>query len=224
MSIPKTNSHFDQSATTWDDNPARIALMKAVGTAILRDVQPATDVKVLDYGCGTGLVGLFLLPHVAEVTGADNSQGMLAVLQQKIRTGRLKNMRTLRLDLETDPLPGERYDLIVSSMTLHHIRDVEQVLRAFHDLLAAGGRLAFADLDTEPGDFHPPEVAGSVHHHGFDRGELTSRLCELGFKDVKHSTAFTVRKPVASGGERDFPVFLITARKMASAAVGRNTR
>lgn len=58
MSQRKT-SHFDQAAATWDDNPSRIGLMKAVGEAILRQVQPTAEMDVLDYGCGTGLVGLF---------------------------------------------------------------------------------------------------------------------------------------------------------------------
>ena len=55
-------SHFDQAAATWDDNPMRIALMKAVGEAILREARPTKNMDVLDYGCGTGLVGLYLLP------------------------------------------------------------------------------------------------------------------------------------------------------------------
>jgi SAM-dependent methyltransferase len=95
MSRRKT-SHFDQAAPTWDDNPSRIALMKAVGEAILRQVQPTAEMDVLDYGCGTGLVGLFLLPHVGSVTGADNSAGMLDMLRKKIEGGGLGNMRAVR--------------------------------------------------------------------------------------------------------------------------------
>jgi predicted TPR repeat methyltransferase len=57
MNQAKT-SHFDQAAATWDDNPSRIALMKAVGEGILREVQPTKSMDVLDYGCGTGLVGV----------------------------------------------------------------------------------------------------------------------------------------------------------------------
>jgi tRNA (cmo5U34)-methyltransferase len=99
-----TTSHFDQAAATWDDNPMRIALMRAVGEAILREARPTKDMDVLDYGCGTGLVGLYLLPTVRSVTGADNSAGMLEVLRKKIKDGGLENMQTMRLDLEHDPL------------------------------------------------------------------------------------------------------------------------
>lgn len=211
-----TISYFDQAAATWDDNPSRIALMKAVGETILREVQPTRKMDVLDYGCGTGLVGLFLLPHVGSVTGADNSVGMLEVLRQKIRGGSLANMRTVHLDLENDPLPTDRYDLIVSSMTLHHIADTGKVLGACYQLLNSRGMLCVADLAPEPGTFHPPEVAHSVHHHGFDPEELATQLSRLDFRHTKHITAHSVRKPVAGGAERDFPVFLIIARRELS--------
>jgi ubiquinone/menaquinone biosynthesis C-methylase UbiE len=212
MSRRKT-SHFDQATATWDDNPSRIALMKAVGEAILRQVQPTAEMDVLDYGCGTGLVGLFLLPHVGSVTGADNSAGMLDMLRKKIGGGGLGNMRAVRLDLEHDPVPIDRYDLIVSSMALHHIADMDRILGAFHELLHPQGFLCLADLDTEPGTFHTSDVAPSVHHHGFDRAGLKARLSEIGFHDAKDVTAHTLRKPVENGGEREFPVFLITARR-----------
>ena len=113
-----TTDYFDQSAATWDDEPRRIALMKAVGEAILREARPTKGMDVLDYGCGTGLVSLFLLPHVHTVTGADNSPGMLDVLRSKIAQGGIQNMKAIRLDLEHDPLPKDRYQLIVTSMTM----------------------------------------------------------------------------------------------------------
>ena len=78
-------SRFDQSAATWDNKPERIALAKAVGEAILREAKPTGDMDILDYGCGTGLVSLFLLPHVHSMTGVDSSSGMLDVLNKKIQ-------------------------------------------------------------------------------------------------------------------------------------------
>jgi ubiquinone/menaquinone biosynthesis C-methylase UbiE len=206
-------SYFDQAAATWDDNPARIALMKAVGEAILREAQPTREMDVLDYGCGTGLIGLFLLPHVASVTGADNSSGMLDILRKKIDAGGLTTMRAVRLDLEHNPLPCQRYHLIVTSMALHHMVDTEKVLRACYQLLKSTGVLCIADLDTEPGLFHTPDMDHGVQHHGFDRAKLKSILARIGFVDARDVTAHTLRKPVDGGAERDFPVFLLTAER-----------
>lgn len=206
-------SYFDNAAATWDNEPRRIALMTAVGEAVLRETRPSKAMDTLDYGCGTGLLSLFLLPHVRSVTGADSSHGMLEVLQKKIVESGIKNMSVVRLDLQHDHLPAERYHLIVTCMTLHHVADTDRVLKAFYELLLPGGTVCIADLDTEPGIFHTAEAAGSVHHHGFDRDELKSRLEEIGFEHVRDVTAHTVRRPVANGDERDFPVFLATASR-----------
>jgi 2-polyprenyl-3-methyl-5-hydroxy-6-metoxy-1,4-benzoquinol methylase len=212
MSDIKTN-RFDQSAATWDAEPRHVELAKAVGEAILRHVQLTRDMEVLDYGCGTGLLGLFLLPHVRSVTGADSSPGMLQVLENKIRAVSLQRMRTERLDLQHDPVPESRYHLITANMVLHHIDQTDALLAAFHWMLLPGGILAISDLDTEPGLFHGPEVIESVYHHGFDRQMLRDHLCQTGFVDVKDMTAHVIRKPIAKGEIREFPVFLIVGHR-----------
>ncbi|GMU22603.1 MAG: hypothetical protein AMXMBFR13_26880 [Phycisphaerae bacterium] len=205
------NSYFDDAASTWDGEPRRIELMKAVGEAILREARPSHDMDVLDYGCGTGLVSLFLLPHVRSVTGADSSAGMLEVLRKKIGEGGIQNMSVMSLDLEHGPVPPQCFHMVVASMTLHHVMDIDRVLRAFYELLLPGGTLCLADLDTEPGLFHTPE-AGRVHH-GFDRGQLKKQLAAIGFSEVRDVTAHTIRKPVEDGQEREFPVFLIIGKR-----------
>ncbi len=202
-------NHFDQSAAGWDAEPRRVELAKAVGEAILRQVQPTRGMDVLDYGCGTGLLGLFLLSHVRSVTGADSSSGMLQVLDDKIRVGGLQRMRTQKLDLGRDPIPDSRYHLIVVNMVMHHVDPIETLLTAFYKMLLPGGTLAIADLDTEPGVFHGPDVAASVYHHGFDRGALKDQLCRAGFVDVNDVTVHVIRKPIVGGEMREFSVFMI---------------
>jgi len=212
MSEPQS-TYFDQAAATWDDNPVRVALMKAVAGALIRQARPTPKTAMLDYGCGTGLISFFLAPHVGTVTAADNSEGMLTVLQQKIEQSGVKTIRAIRLDLERDPLPDERYDLVATNMVMHHVADTLGLLRKFHALLRPGGVLCIADLDTEPGVFHDAQAATTVHHHGFDRQEFKGLMVQVGFCEPRDITAHTIRKPVAGGGERDFPVFLITGRR-----------
>jgi predicted TPR repeat methyltransferase len=184
-----------------------------VGSAILQQARPTKTTDVLDYGCGTGLVSLFLLPHVRSVTGADSSEGMLNVLRKKIGDNGIQNMNVMRLDLEHDRVPSHRYHLIVACMVLHHAANMEKVLAAFHGLLNPGGTLCIAGLDTEPGLFHDARAVASVHHHGFDRAELRSELQRVGFAQISDTTAHTIRKPVEGGAERGFTVFLITAKE-----------
>ena len=206
-------SHFDDAAAAWDDNPNRVALMRTVGQAVMEHVRPGAGLDVLDYGCGTGLLGLYLLEHVRSVTGADNSPGMLEVLDRKIADSRLANVRTLRLDLERDAVPDERYDLITTGMALHHMADVDAALRGFHKLLRPGGRVCIVDLDSEDGRFHGRHAATSVHHHGFDRGQLKAHLERVGFVEPADATVVTFTRPVEGGGEAEFSIFLVTARR-----------
>jgi ubiquinone/menaquinone biosynthesis C-methylase UbiE len=208
MSDTKSN-HFDNSAASWDREPRRIELAKAVGEAILRLVRPTADMDVMDYGCGTGLLGLFLLPHVRTVTGADNSPGILRVLEEKIRNGGLKQMRAERLDLQNDRIPEARYHLIVVNMVMHHVKRIDALLAAFHRMLLPGGFVAIADLDPDKGLFHQPEAAQSVYHNGFDRGAFKAELVRAGFIDVRDVTAHVVRKLDTNGEMREFSVFLI---------------
>lgn len=210
---PDAASYFDTAAANWDAEPRRVELTKVVGQRILESAQPTRDMDVLDYGCGTGLLGLFLLPHVNSVTGADSSSGMLEVLDDKIHSGGLQRMRALRLDLQLDAPPDVRYHMIVANMVLHHVERPELLLTAFHRMLHPGGSVAIADLDAEPGLFHNPDVAANVPHHGFDRNLLAEQLCQAGFANPKSQTAHVIAKPVADGSMRDFPVFLLVARR-----------
>jgi len=202
-------NYFDQAAAHWDAEPRRVELARAVGKAILHQVQTTPDMHVLDYGCGTGLLGLFLLPHVRSVTGVDNSPGMLQVLKEKIRTGGIKQMSAERLDLRHNAVPASRYNLIVVNMVMHHVDRIDALLAAFHRMLLPGGFVAIADLDPEQGLFHRPEVAESVYHHGFDRSSFKDSLIRAGFTNISDVTAHVVRKPDANGDLREFPVFLI---------------
>ena len=207
-----STTHFDRVAADWDSEPRRVVLMRSIAEKIVRVVPLDREMDLLDYGCGTGLLGLFLLPYVGTVTGADNSPGMLAELQRKIAAGGVESIRAIQLDLERDPVPCARYHLIVSGMALHHIADTDTVLRAFHTLLHPGGMLCLADLDTEPGIFHPAEMDSVVHHHGFDRAEIKRKLLSSGFSELTDATAIRFFKPVAGRQDYEFSVFLITGR------------
>ncbi|MDD3927949.1 MAG: class I SAM-dependent methyltransferase, partial [bacterium] len=190
------------------ENPVRIALARAVAEGIRRvvDIDCDCDISALEYGCGTGLVTLELQSYVGSIKAADSSDGMLTVLEQKLAITGIDNVTPIKLDLESDLLPDERYDLIYSSMTMHHIEDVSGVMRAFHELLKPGGHLCIADLDCEPGDFHPDNTG--VHCYGFSRDDMQALFASAGFHDTTSDIVYTVVKKNNAGEERRFPVLL----------------
>lgn len=204
------SSRFDEAAKQWDSNPVRVALARGIGEAIQRTVPIQSNWRALDYGAGTGLLTLNLLPKVASITALDASRGMLDQLAGKIAAARIPNVRTQLWNLETEPFTQERFNLIVSSMTLHHLRDVPLVMKRLAATLNPGGWIALADLDTEDGSFHGP--ANDVFHQGFNRVDIANWLDAAGFSNVKLSDAYTVAKPSATGELRDYRVFLATGR------------
>ncbi len=200
---------FNAKAQDWDENPMRVERANVIARAILQQIKFKPDSRALEYGCGTGLLSFALQSHLGRITLADSASGMLEVLRRKIEHCGVANMTPLRLDLLSDPLPSERFDLIYSLMTLHHIGNEKVVLQAFFDLLVPGGQLCIADLDQEDGSFHDEPFDG---HHGFDREDLTGWLRGLGFIEIHFSTPYIIHK-VNQGKQRDYPVFLATCSR-----------
>jgi ubiquinone/menaquinone biosynthesis C-methylase UbiE len=203
--------NFDNDAQAWDENPVRRELGEAVGKAIAAAMPLKSSNTVLDYGAGTGLVSLALCNQVCRVLAADSSQGMLDVLAAKTKAAGIVNIRPVFLDLEDPAATPPTVDALVSSMTLHHVRDIPRLARIFFSMLRTGGHIALADLATEAGDFHPDNTG--VHHFGFDADWLRATFATAGFADARTTLAHTVRKQVASGETKDFPILLLTADK-----------
>jgi 2-polyprenyl-3-methyl-5-hydroxy-6-metoxy-1,4-benzoquinol methylase len=202
---------FEAAAPGWDENPGRVRLAGEVAEAIIRMVRPEKEMHVADFGCGTGLLSLRLQPLVATVTGIDSSPGMLDIFKAKIAEGRFTNVQTRLLDMENGEVVSGRYDLIISSMTLHHIRRPEELLRQLHGALNPGGILAVADLDPDDGLFHGDNTG--VYHFGFPRETVRTMFAEAGFGDLDECTASEMHKVGADGIKRRFSVFLVTGRK-----------
>lgn len=202
---------FNKEAASWDANPARVKLANDIAGAISEQGILKPDMNVLDFGCGTGLLTLLLQPLVRSITAADNSPGMLEVLNKKIEKSNLANVSPLYLNLENGDRIEGCFDLIVSSMALHHIRETRPLLDKFHRACAPGGYLCIADLDPDYGRFHGEN--DTVFHCGFDRAELGKTFIEAGFSDIRDQTAANVIKPAPDGEMSSFSVFLMTGRK-----------
>jgi SAM-dependent methyltransferase len=202
---------FDERARTWDDDPAKVRRAQAVAAAIRDAVPVGPSTRLLEYGAGTGLVAQSLAEHVGAVTLADPSAGMREAMVAKVASGTLPaDTRIWDLDLTSDPPPpGERFELVVTVMALHHIRDLAPVLAGFAELLGTGDHLGIVDLEAEDGSFHADDP-GFDGHHGFARDGLTDRLDAAGFTDVRFATCFEVEKE-----DRGYPLFLATATRRA---------
>jgi 2-polyprenyl-3-methyl-5-hydroxy-6-metoxy-1,4-benzoquinol methylase len=201
-------SEFDAKARTWDLDTSKSDRARNVADAMAARIPGLPGARVLEYGAGTGLLGFALQGRVRHVTLADSSAEMLAVAREKLQASGASNVAVVSLDLATGPAPAERWDVVCSLLVLHHVADVDGLLRRLREVLAPGGHLCLSDLDAEDGSFHGPGFRG---HCGFDRVTLLSSLRRAGFLDAHVETVFEIEKPVR-GVLRRFPAFLAIAR------------
>jgi tRNA (cmo5U34)-methyltransferase len=211
--IPAENvKRFDDAAADWENNPQRVALACRVAEAIQQTIPLSGTMEVLEYGCGTGMVSRALSPHVAKIIAVDTSPQMLEVLHRKATEEKIGNIEPLVFDLTRKPLPNRHVDLVMSSMTLHHIPDFEALLQRFFAILKPGGYLAVADLVSEDGSFH--EDNSGVAHHGINPKTVRTILQKNGGRNIGVQEIHAIEKPRESGTRRQmYPVFLAWCQK-----------
>ena len=204
--------NFDQEAANWDQVSGRVEVASDIAQSMIKKITLTPDMDVLDFGCGTGLLTLALQPYVRSITGVDSSPGMLDVFKTKIKEQHLSNVKANYLDLDKGEVLTGSYHLIVSSMTLHHIKNISPLLNQFYSILLQSGLLAIADLDLDDGKFHSNN--DGVFHFGFDRAILRKAFTEAGFDNVQDVSATKVEKTNLNKEMRQFTVFLMTGQKV----------
>ena len=155
---------FDLKASEWDQNPMHWNRSEAIAKEIINLIPLKKEMTALEFGAGTGITSFILKDHLKEITLMDNSSEMVRVMNEKIKSYKVKNLKTLNFNLETEEYKGRKFDLIFTQMVLHHVIDIERIIDRFFQLLNPNGYLAIADLYEEDGSFHGDGFTG---HRGF---------------------------------------------------------
>ena len=106
---------------------------------------------VLDIGCGTGLTSLkFLQAADCTVHGIDLSQDMLDIWKHKMEKLDLAGRVTMELgDITNLELEDSIFDIVASTVTLHHIVDKQPVIDKIYRILKPDGRFILGELDLD---------------------------------------------------------------------------
>ncbi len=200
---------FDSAAAEWDNLPRRVMLARAVSEAIISKLDRKVS-RALDFGCGTGLVTLALSSVCNEVIAADTSTGMLEQLEKKLAGSGIINVTPLHISGEPDTALPQGFDIVVSSMTMHHIDDVASLISKFSSMLNPGGILCIADLDSEDGTFH--DTPEGIRHHGFSAEAMTFYFLDAGLEGLSSETVYTVIKE-RDGKSDKYPVILTSGHR-----------
>ena len=201
-------NEFDLKAAGWDADPMHWDRSRAIADDLTNLIPLSKEWKVMEYGAGTGISSFLLKDKVKDITLMDNSAEMIRVMNEKIESSKVKNLKALNFDLEHNDYTGGKFDLIFTQMVLHHVNDVESIIKRFSKLINPGGYLAIADLFEEDGSFHGEGFKG---HRGFKIENLSALLIKNQFSNISHKTCFVIDRKISEGLTKKFEVFLLIA-------------
>ncbi|MGB4400704.1 MAG: class I SAM-dependent methyltransferase [Daejeonella sp.] len=147
--MEKVEQFYDQISSKYSELIAKCVpryseLMYNMFHYIPEDFQPK---RILDLGCGTGNLTDEMIKRFpeAEIDALDISEDILK--ESKQRFSNKPNIRYIQADFKSMHLPPGSYDLIMSSIAIHHIEDPDKIklYSEVHQALKAGGIFIFAD-------------------------------------------------------------------------------
>ena len=181
---------------------------EAITNGITDSIPLNKEMKVLEFGAGTGITSFLIKDRVKEITLMDNSSEMVKVMNEKIRASHATNLKAVNFNLELSDYDVKKFDLVITQMVLHHVNDIGLIISRFRKLLNPGGKLAIADLYTEDGSFHGPGFTG---HKGFDIEELSDLLGKHGFINITAGKCYVINRKISDEETKKFDVFLMIA-------------
>ncbi|MBE1443802.1 class I SAM-dependent methyltransferase [Paenibacillus sp. OAS669] len=194
---------FEMIANLYD-NPERIEIAKVSSEAIRTYLVDTKSKNAIDFGCGTGLVGMNLLNEFQSMLFLDTSQNMLDQIKQKISGFDIQNADTLCFDFEKESVSDFHADYIFMAQVLLHISDVELVLSRLFDVLNKGGHLLIVDFNKNE------NIESDIVHNGFDQAELANIMTKIGYRDIQSRTFYTGSK-IFMG--KDASMFILDSQK-----------
>lgn len=112
---------------------------------LLDRIGPARGLRILDVGCGDGVLATRLAQAGARVTGLDSSADMLAAAHRRTKAAGV-DVDLVEGDAGNLPFPTGHFDGVVSVATLCFVDDPRRSIREMVRVLKPGGRLILGEL------------------------------------------------------------------------------
>lgn len=178
---------FEMIANIYDTSE-RVQIAKVSSDAVREYLVDTKSKNAIDFGCGTGLVGMNLLNDFNSMLFLDTSQNMINQIKQKIADFNIRNVDTLCFDFEKEDRSNLHADYIFMAQVLLHINDVELVLSKLYDVLNVGGHLLIVDFNKNE------KIVSDMVHNGFDQVTLTDIMAKIGYRNIQSKTFYTGSK------------------------------
>jgi ubiquinone/menaquinone biosynthesis C-methylase UbiE len=134
--------------------------------AMLAQLPDVNNLNILDLGCGTGeLCRRIKTLGAKSVIGVDISSKMLELAKQEAMDG----ISFLNIAMEDLEFKAETFDLVVSSLAFHYIKDIQELFQKTHHWLKPEGILLFSIE-------HPISTSSQGIHHGWIKDSSGKKL------------------------------------------------
>ena len=144
---------FSALAHRWWDPESEFKPLHAINPLRLSWIKSFVDLngkKVLDVGCGGGILAESIAQSGADTCGIDLSQKALKVAElHALEVGATLTYRSIAVEALAEEQP-EQYDVVTCMEMLEHVPDPASVVRACAKLCKPGGTLFFSTLNRSP--------------------------------------------------------------------------
>ncbi len=199
-------SKFDEASKTWEQKQSSIDNSSACIENLKKYIKLKDDANILDYGCGTGFLAFALKNPTNNILGMDSSSGMIDKFNEKAEDLNLENIKAIKHDMNIDDIQHNTFDLFISSMTMHHIKDTKMFAQKTYNCLKEGAIACINDLLEEDGTFHSDNEG--VEHFGFSKENLYEIFKDVGFKIISCDIVYSHQR-----NTKEYPMFNLIVQK-----------